>query len=73
MLINLSALKLKDHNNINEVKNLEQDLYLSHSIITASTRLNHINNERIKKAESREVLKVLVYFTRKSFLLQNSV
>lgn len=56
MLINLSALKLKDQNNINEVKNLEQDLHLSHPIITASTSLIHINNERINKAESKEVL-----------------
>lgn len=65
MLINLSALKLKDQNNINEVKNLEQELHLSHPIITASTSLIHINNERFNKAESKEVLEVLVCFTRK--------
>lgn len=62
MLINLSALKLKDQNNINEVKNLEQELHLSHPVITASTSLIHINNECINKAESKEVL---VCFTRK--------
>ncbi len=73
MLINLSALKLKDQNNINEVKNLEQDLHLSHPIITASTSLIHINNERFNKAEIKGSIRSISMFYKKSFYYKCNV